>query len=563
MNSQHSPSTSPTPDVHRTFGMTIHAMFTQARLWQIFGLGVASGFGFLIHRTPVTLWLISEGRSRTSIGLFAAVLLPYAFNFVWAPLVDHLRIPFVSRLGQLRSWLFLSLVVMFGCTLGASFLELPTHVTIKAPSIESSPTVNITEVRVQTGEYVEQGSVLFVVRAGSSTESVSSPTSGRVINVSNVSGDVVKPDDPIVILREEANNASVEPESDDQSAKRPNWLPEFSPLFILALLMVTLAFASATLDIATAGYRITIIQENEGHLVGLAASMEIAGWWAGFTLPAVAIVGTDFLGWSWPTVFKWLAVFFVLLILFLLFCTKEPQRPSHAASRERGIDRIFDELIVKRLLGPVIEFFKRNGVALALCLLFFLVSFKLGEAFLGNMSTNFYKEVGFANTELWLFSKLGNFAVIVPTTILAGMFVGRFKITPTLVVAGIAMASTNLMLSWMAIVGDSLVLYFFTILFDGITAAFSTVAFVTFITMYTARLHATTQYAAMASIANSGRTVIAMLSGLVVDLLGGNWTLFFILTALWIIPVMGILHVLTRLVKLREGEGVQVKTYHE
>lgn len=562
MNSQHSTSTATNPDAGRTFAATIHAIFSEPRLWQIFGLGVASGFGFLIHRTPVTLWLVAEGRSRTSIGLFGAVLLPYAFNYLWAPLVDHLRIPYLARIGQLKSWLLLSLVIMFGCTLAVSFLHIPTHVSVEAPKIGTSETVEVTAIYVQTGDLVQSGDVLFVAQSEYTTTSVCAPSTGLVLDVTSTLGDVVEPGDTVIILNE-AESGDADIGVDEGNVKPANTWLNFSPLFYLALFMVILAFASATLDIATAGYRITTIQANEAHLVGLAASMEISGWWAGFTLPAVVIVGTDLFGWSWPTVFKWLALFFVFLIAFVLFWLKEPQRPSHPSSKFSGILKLADELIVKRLFGPVIEFFQRNGLLLAFCLLFFLVSFKLGEAFLGSMSSVFYREVGFANTELWIFSKLGTALIIVPSTILAGIFVGKFKLIPTIVVAGISMAATNLMLSWIAVAGDSTILYFWTVVLDGITTAFSTVAFVTFITMYTARLHATTQYTAMSSIATSGRTVIATFSGLLIDALGGNWAFFFILTAIWIIPVMAILHLLTRLVKEREDQGVQVKTYQE
>lgn len=562
MNTKQTTTTGSDSTVQRTFQSTIHALATERRLWQVFGLGIASGFGFLIHRTPVTLWLVAEGRSRTSIGLFGAVLLPYAFNYLWAPLVDHLRIPYLARFGQLRSWLLLSLVVMFGCTLAVSFLDIPTHVSVKVPEIDSSTTVRVSAMHVQKGDYVETDEVLFVVQSEYATALVNAPSSGQVIDISAPTGSEVEQDDTVVVLRE-TESSNENGNGTEGTNADGHWWPEFSPLFLLAFFMVILAFASATLDIANAGYRITIIQANEPHLVGLAASMEISGWWAGFTLPAVVIVGTDLFGWSWPTVFKWLALFFLLLIAFVLFLLKEPQRPSHPSSRFSGTLKVVDELLVKRLFGPVIEFFQRNGVALAFCLLFFLVSFKLGEAFLGSMSATFYKEVGFENTEFWIMSKFGSALIIVPSTILAGMFIGKFKLVPTLVVAGISMAATNLMLAWIALVGDSTILYFWTIVLDGITTAFSTVAFVTFITMYTARLHATTQYTAMSSIATSGRTVLAMLSGLLIDALGGNWTVFFILTALWIIPVLGILKLLTNLVDQRENEGVKVKTYEE
>jgi len=71
---------------------------------------------------------------------------------------------------------------------------------------------------------------------------------------------------------------------------------------------------------------------------------------------------------------------------------------------------------------------------------------------------------------------------------------------------------------------------------DGITAAVSTVAFVAFISEYTSRLHSATQYAALASLGNSSRTLLSATSGILVTQLDGDWALFFVITALMVVP---------------------------
>ncbi|MFQ5347940.1 MAG: MFS transporter [Rhodothalassiaceae bacterium] len=81
------------------------AVYGRPRLIAIFGFGMASGFPLTLTLSTLAYWLAREGVSKTDIGLFAALTTPYALKFVWAPLVDRLRIPLFGRLGARRGWL--------------------------------------------------------------------------------------------------------------------------------------------------------------------------------------------------------------------------------------------------------------------------------------------------------------------------------------------------------------------------------------------------------------------------------------------------------------------------
>ena len=74
------------------------------------------------------------------------------------------------------------------------------------------------------------------------------------------------------------------------------------------------------------------------------------------------------------------------------------------------------------------------------------------------------------------------------------------------------------------------------VLLDDLAAAFATVAFVAFISSLVDRTYTATQYALLASIGTAGRTLFASSSGAVVDWLNGDWGVFFIITALMVIP---------------------------
>lgn len=67
----------------------------------------------MLHGSMLTLWLRSEGLTRTTVGLFGAVGTMYAINWLWSPLIDRVRIPLLTRrFGQRRSWLLLCQSVM-------------------------------------------------------------------------------------------------------------------------------------------------------------------------------------------------------------------------------------------------------------------------------------------------------------------------------------------------------------------------------------------------------------------------------------------------------------------
>ena len=128
----------------------------------------------------------------------------------------------------------------------------------------------------------------------------------------------------------------------------------------------------------------------------------------------------------------------------------------------------------------------------------------------------------------------------------------RMGLVKAMFVSGIFMASTNLFFSLLASVGDSKALFAFAVLIDDLAAAFATVAFVGFISALVDRNYTATQYALLASIGTAGRTLFASSSGALVDWLNGNWVIFFIITALMVIPSLVCLWLIKNKLNLNE-----------
>lgn len=329
-------------------------------------------------------------------------------------------------------------------------------------------------------------------------------------------------------------------------------------LAIAAALCLLIAIASATQDIAIDAFRIDTLDENESHKATAAAAMATSGWWSGYALlGAIPFYMADMPSIDWPQVYFFLAII-MLLLMSCVFWAKEPKSNREAVHAE--LERTYQQKLALgkqtqltkvtawlavTVLDPFKTFFARNGVKTALALLAFIFLFKIGEAFLARMSIVFYKEVGFSNTQIANYSKLGTGLITIVFAFLGSIFNHKYGIVKGLFISGVAMAASNLMFSWIALAGPLEHLYAIAIVVDGFTQAWSLVAMVAFISMLCDRAFSATHYALLASLGNLGRTLLSSYSGVVIDdWLGGNWSLFFILTALMVLPSLVFLYLI-------------------
>jgi PAT family beta-lactamase induction signal transducer AmpG len=427
-------------------------LYRDKRLWFIFLLGCSSGFPWVLIGSAMSGWLKDANLTRAAIGFFGSVTAVYAINFLWAPLVDRVKVFGNQRLGQRRSWIMWMQLSIAALTLAISFTN-----------------------------------------PGQS-------------------------------------------------------------LIWTSLLALGIALFAATMDVAIDGYRIDIIG-SESQYVPAAAAMAVAGWWTGYSLPGyVAFHYADAIGWS--LVYQLLAAMLLGLVL-VTFLIREPNSnrdilQQKAAERYAGSLRHPIALwLTVTVAEPFAEFFRRNGLKLSLTLIAFILVFKIGEAFLGRMSIQFYREIGFSNEQIAEYSKLIGWGATMAFTLLGSLINIRFGVMKGLVLGGFTMAGSNLMFAWIAQVGPNETLLLWTILLDNFTTAFSIVAFVAFLTSFTGVAFSASQYALLASLGNFGRSSMASVSGALVDWLNGNWSLFFIITALMVIPGLLLLWSIDRQLKDR------------
>ena len=99
-------------------------LYFEKRMLRIFLLGVMSGFPWVLIGSALSLWLKENDLSRSTIGWAGLIFGVYAINFLWAPLVDRLQIPFLTKkIGHRKSWIILMQLIIFLALLMWSFLD--------------------------------------------------------------------------------------------------------------------------------------------------------------------------------------------------------------------------------------------------------------------------------------------------------------------------------------------------------------------------------------------------------------------------------------------------------
>jgi PAT family beta-lactamase induction signal transducer AmpG len=304
--------------------------------------------------------------------------------------------------------------------------------------------------------------------------------------------------------------------------------PSISIIWV-SLLGLLVAIVSATQDIVIDAYRIDIIDKDDAGKIAAGSAMATSGWWVGFGfIGAFTLYLAD-------SVENWSIVYLITSLFVALFIFNTLQMPKEIESEKKEQPKFNLDFLISTFVDPLKDYFLRYGKT-AILILLFIMFFKIGEAFLGKMSLVFYDEIGFSKSDIATYSKLLGSTLTIIFSIIASFFTIRFGLVKGLIIGGVAMAATNLMYSYLAVVGADKEFLALTIFLDNFTSAFSTVAFVAFISHLVNKSYTATQYALMSSMGNLGKTLFASSSGLLVDGLDGNWFVFFIITAVMVVP---------------------------
>ena len=150
---------------------TVWQAFLQPSAWTMFFFGFASGLPFLLVAGTLAYWLKEDGIRLKDITMIASAGMMYSLKFLWAPLVDRLRLPWLGRLGQRRSWLLLSqILIMVGLLAMASItpgrLEPFIWLTLLVAFAGATLDIAVDAYRIEIAPVEAQGALVATYSLG-------------------------------------------------------------------------------------------------------------------------------------------------------------------------------------------------------------------------------------------------------------------------------------------------------------------------------------------------------------------------------------------------------------
>ena len=151
------------------------SIYFDRRMIKILLLGIISGFPWVIIGSSLSLWLKEDGLSRSTVGWAGLIFAVYAFNYLWAPIIDRIRIPWLTaKVGHRRGWIITMQSLIILCLIGWSLINPTTNlalvITIGLIIAIASATQDITvdalrieQIGEHEGKSMQAGAAMAVV----------------------------------------------------------------------------------------------------------------------------------------------------------------------------------------------------------------------------------------------------------------------------------------------------------------------------------------------------------------------------------------------------------------
>ncbi len=309
-------------------------------------------------------------------------------------------------------------------------------------------------------------------------------------------------------------------------------VPPAGKLYILFVFLCTLS--SATLDIAVDGYTIELVEEEE---LGPANGVRVSAY-------RVAMIGSGgglvalshFLGFQ-PAFLALTLVFLALAALIFVL------PDTHLPSKSQKTSDIFGQYIL-----PLKDFLKRPYAPV---LLFFVLTFKIGDATMGSMIYPFWVDRGFTKLEIGLISgTLGSLATIAGSLVGGGLvrYLGLFR---ALWILGLTQSLSNLGYAYAALPDSSRWTVYGASLIESFTGGLGTAAFLAFLMRLCRKDMSASQYALLSTLFSLSFTLSRAAGGFGAEYLG--YAGFFFFTFWLSLPPLLLVPLVKKAVPEQEG----------
>jgi PAT family beta-lactamase induction signal transducer AmpG len=295
------------------------------------------------------------------------------------------------------------------------------------------------------------------------------------------------------------------------------WLGAGNPVVhpqLLAAAALAVTFFSASQDIVVDAYR---REDLPDHELGLGSSLYINGYRVGMLLASGGgLILADHVPFS--TVYLIMALCLLPGVITTVL-TPEPRVASFPISLKSAV------------IEPLVEYFSRTD---ALWVLAFILMYKIGDTMASAMTTPFYLDIGFSNTQIGTVVKLFGFWATVGGTIFGGILMIRLGILRSLWLFGILQALSTAGFALLATMGPNVAALSAVIAFENLSGGMGTSAYAAYMASITDKRFTATQYALLTSLMGVPRVLASAPTGYLAKHMG--WENYFIFCVAIAVP---------------------------
>jgi len=478
-------------------------------------LGFSAGLPLLLIFSTLSVWLREAGVVRSAVTFFSWAALGYSFKFLWAPLVDLLPLPVVTRiLGRRRSWMLLSQFMIIAAIIWMGLVD---------PATGSNHLVAMAFAAVLLGfSSATQDIVIDAYRIECAEESMQALLASMYI-AGYRGGMLVAGAGSLFLAGYLGTSSGL---YSFQAWQMTYWV---MAAVMLCGVITTLIIDEPQSNGESGSYTYSVIEYVRFIVLFLTSVSVFAG--------TFFYLGTffDTLKISFETV----AILDDPLVKFFLELLRFSLAVGAGACMAYLIVRgglVNKEMVSRTYLDPVREFFLRYGGKAALLLLLLVGFYRLSDIVLGVVSNVFYLDMGFTKNIIAGVTKSFGLAMILAGGFLGGILTVRFGVNSILLLGAFLSAATNLLFMLLARVGADVTMLTVVIGADNLSAGIATTAFVAFLSSLTNISFTAVQYAIFSSIMTLLPKLIGGYSGTMVSNIG--YENFFLLTAIMGVPVL-------------------------
>lgn len=380
-------------------------------------LGFSAGIPILLIFSSLSLWLGEAGIEKSAVTFFSWAALGYSFKFVWAPLIDELPVPFLTKkLGRRRAWLLIAQVLIISAisimafsnpALGQGYLYQMAAGAVLLGFSAATQDIVIDAYRIELAETEMQTVLASTYNAGYRIGMIVAGAGALFLAAS-------------------------------LGTAKGNYI--YSAWKITYLIMAAVMLVGI----------ITTLVIREPHVERTYKDYKRSDYYRLVAVFFVAVIGFVVSYILSGTLTESVKAQFAITDSLLLFCFESLRFIGSAAvavllgSLLVKMGAVNKQMAMETWISPIADFFKRYGVKLALVLLLLIGFYRISDIIAGVISNVFYQDLNFSKEQIAeavkiygvIFSLVGGF--------LGGLLAQRMNIMKLMFVGAVLASSTNL-----------------------------------------------------------------------------------------------------------------------